>query len=201
MTYRVLLPQLVRRALQLAMMVFVVYAALGGPWRNYKLAHNHRRLVTLIQGDLWGTLYGMNEDALSLLGEPYEASFNFLGMPWAAHVFGVNTADPILVMSHALSTRSVPLSLLLGLTLPVGLALVLGKVFCSHLCPARFVFDIAQGLRAGLRRLGVHLPEWRSDSPLAAMSSLGGCWRAWHRALQCGSSSCPTSACPPVSSS
>ncbi len=174
MTYRVLLPQLLRRALQLAVILFVVYAALGGPWRNYKVAHNHRRLVTLIQGEVWGTLYGMNEDALSLLGEPYEASLNFLGMPWAARVFGINTADPILVIAHVLSTRSVPLALLLGLTLPIVLALLLGKVFCSHLCPARFLFDIAQGLRAGLRRLGVELPEWRSDVRFGGYVLLGG---------------------------
>ena len=40
--------QIARRALQLGVLAFVVYSAMGGAWRNYKVAHNHRRLVTLM---------------------------------------------------------------------------------------------------------------------------------------------------------
>jgi ferredoxin-type protein NapH len=164
----------VRHGLQLAVVAFVIYAALGASWRNYKVAHNHRRLVALMQGEVWGALYGLNEDALALLGEPYEASLQFLGMPWAARVFGVNTADPILVLSHVLRHRSLPLTLLTSLMAPVLLALVLGKVFCSYLCPARLLFDIAQGLRAGLHRLGIVLPAWRSETRFGGYVLLGG---------------------------
>jgi ferredoxin-type protein NapH len=164
----------VRHGLQLAVVAFVIYAALGASWRNYKVAHNHRRLVALMQGEVWGALYGLNEDALALLGEPYEASLQFLGMPWAARVFGVNTADPILVLSHVLRHRSLPLTLLTSLMAPVLLALVLGKVFCSYLCPARLLFDIAQGLRAGLHRLGIVLPAWRSEARFGGYVLLGG---------------------------
>jgi ferredoxin-type protein NapH len=164
----------VRHGLQLAVVAFVIYAALGASWRNYKVAHNHRRLVALMQGEVWGALYGLNEDALALLGEPYEASLEFLGMPWAARVFGLNTADPILVLSHVLRRRSLPLTLLTSLIAPVLLALVLGKVFCSYLCPARLLFDIAQGLRAGLHRLGIVLPAWRSETRFGGYVLLGG---------------------------
>ena len=174
MTHRMLVPKILRRVLQLAVVAFVIYAALGGPWRNYKVAHNHRRLVTLMQGEIWGTLYGLNEDALALLGEPYDASLHFLGMPWAARVFGLNTADPILLASHALHNRTLPAALLAGLLVPVLLALLLGKIFCSHLCPARLLFDIAQGLRAGLQRLGAQLPEWRSETRFGGYVLLGG---------------------------
>jgi hypothetical protein len=174
MNLRRRLPGIMRRALQLAVVVFIVYTALGASWRNYKVAHNHRRLVTLMHGEVWGALYGLNEDALALLGEPYEASLQFLGMPWAARVFGVNTADPILVISNALSQRALPTALALSLVAPVLLALLLGKVFCSHLCPARLLFDIAQGLRAALRRFGVELPAWRSDARFGGYVLLGG---------------------------
>ncbi len=174
MNIRMRCPGLLRRVLQLTVVAFVIYAALGASWRNYKVAHNHRRLVTLMQGEVWGTLYGLNEDALAVLGEPYEASLQFLGMPWAARIFGVNTADPILVLSHVLRHRSLPVALLLSLIAPVLLALILGKVFCSHLCPARWLFDIAQGLRAGLRRLGIELPEWRSETRFGGYVLLGG---------------------------
>ncbi|WP_089935964.1 4Fe-4S binding protein [Candidatus Entotheonella palauensis] len=174
MKIRMLSTRLLRRGLQVAVVAFVIYAALGASWRNYKVAHNHRRLVSLMQGEVWGTLYGVNEDALVVLGEPYEASLKFLGMSWAARVFGINTADPILVISHALRNRSLPMTLLVSLIAPVLLALFMGKVFCSHLCPARLLFDIAQGLRSGLQRLGIELPAWRSEIRLGGYVLLGG---------------------------
>ncbi|MCP3956695.1 MAG: 4Fe-4S binding protein [bacterium] len=164
-------PQLLRRSLQLGVIALVIYAALGGPWRNYKLAHNHRRLVSLIEGPVWGTLYGLNEDALSLLsyvslrenpGDPARASLGFLGFPWSARVFGIETADPSMVLATTISTRTFDPELWLGLALPVLLALLLGKVFCSHLCPMRLLFELGQGVRRGLERFGFELPELRS---------------------------------------
>ena len=160
-------PQLLRRSLQLGVIALMIYAALGGPWRNYKLAHNHRRLVSLIEGPVWGALYGLNEDVLSLLslenpGDPARASLGFLGFPWSARVFGLETADPSMVLANTLSTRTFRRELWLGLGVPVLIALLLGKVFCSHLCPMRLLFELGQGVRRGLERLGLELPELRS---------------------------------------
>jgi ferredoxin-type protein NapH len=64
--------------------------------------------------------------------------------------------------------------LLLSGLAPVLLALLVGKVFCSHLCPAGLLFDIARGLRSGLLRLGIDLPEWRSKTRLGGYILLGG---------------------------
>ncbi len=167
-------PQIARRALQLSVLAFIIYSSMGGLWRNYKLAHNHRRLVTLMEGDFWGTLYGLNEDVLRWLGEPYRASLDFLGMPWAGRVFGLDTVDPMLVAGQAVGTGEVSAGLWLSLLVPVGLALVLGKVFCSHLCPMRLTFELGERVRAGLVRLGVPLPEWRSEDRFGGWVLAGG---------------------------
>ncbi len=143
-------------------------------WRNYKRAHNHRRLVTLIHGDTWGTLYGLNEDMLSHWGEPYEASLDFLGMPWATTVFGLESTDPMLVAGTVVSTRRLELGWLWQLLLPLGLAFLLGKVFCSHLCPMRLLFEIAQLVRRGLEKLGVPMPDVRHDARFGGWVMLGG---------------------------
>jgi len=156
-------PQIARRGLQLSVLAFISYSAMGGAWRNYKLAHNHRRLVTMMEGEFWGTLYGLNEDVLSWLGEPYRASLDFLGMPWAGRVFGLDTADPMLIAGQAVATGEISVGLWLSLGVPVGLAMVLGKVFCSHLCPMRLTFELGEDVRAGLRRLGMPLWAWRSE--------------------------------------
>ena len=167
-------PQFARRALQLSVLAFIIYSSMGGLWRNYKLAHNHRRLVALMEGDFWGALYGLNEDVLSWLGEPYRASLDFLGFPWAGRVFGLDTVDPMLVAGQAVGTGDVSAGLWLSLLVPVGLALVLGKVFCSHLCPMRLTFELGEQVRAGLVRLGVPLSEWRSEDRFGGWVLAGG---------------------------
>lgn len=166
---------LLRRGLQLSVLAFVAYAAMGGMWRNFKVAHNSARLVGLMEGDSWATAYATNEDALSVWGEePYRASFDFLGMPWAATVFGVETADPILAGAHVLSTGALVPGLLLAALGPLVLAFFLGKVFCSHLCPMRLAFELGQIVRGGLLRLRVPLPRFRSSWRLGGWVLVGG---------------------------
>lgn len=165
---------LLRRALQLGVLAFVVYAAMGGLWRNYKVAHNSARLVGLMEGEHWARAYALNEEALSTMGEPYEASLDFLGMPWAATVYGVQTADPVLVASHLVSTGELVPALLQAAALTLLVALLLGKVFCSHLCPMRLAFELGQIVRGGLLRMRIPLPHVRISSRLGGWVLLGG---------------------------
>ena len=164
--------QALRRVTQLGVFVFVIYAAMGGFWRNYKVAHNSSRAVEMMEGEGWATAYRLNESALALLGEPYEASFQFLGMPWAATIGGLETVDPILGLSMAVSTGG--LSLFLGALGTIGLAVLFGKVFCSHICPMRLLFEVGQTIRGGLLWLGAPLPHLRPRPRLGGWILLGG---------------------------
>ncbi len=165
---------LFRRSLQLGVLAFITYAALGGIWRNYKVAHNSSRLVRLMHGQRWGDAYAANQKLLAHWDDPYTASLDFLGMPWAGTFFGVETADPILVLSTMVSSGSwIPRLALSGLV-AVIVAVVFGKVFCSHLCPMRLLFEAGQLVRAGLLRLGIPLPHVRSDIRLGGWMLLGG---------------------------
>ncbi len=163
-----------RRMIQIGVFAFVAYTALGAAWRNYKVAQNHQRLVELQEGKTWAKLYHYNEKALATMGEPYKQSLNFLGMPWASTVFGVDSADPTMVVAHGVKTQSISWSMLGLLLLPLGMALLLGKVFCSHVCPMRFVFELGQMVRRGLERLGIYLPEVRSNDRYGGWVLLGG---------------------------
>ncbi|MCA9716140.1 MAG: 4Fe-4S binding protein [Myxococcales bacterium] len=164
----------VRHALRVGVLLFVTYAAFGGVWRNYKVAHNSARLVSLMEGDRWGSAYAANEQLLSTLGEPYRASLDFLGMPWSATVLGVNTTDPILNLAHIVATGSLQLTMLLGSLVAILLAVALGKLFCSYLCPMRLLFEIGQLIRGGLLWLETPLPNLRSKTKLGGWVLLGG---------------------------
>ena len=167
-------PQVLRRVIQLGVFAFIVYTSFGSLWRNYKTAHNNERLVALMHGETWGDLYGANEDLLSTFGEPYEQSLNYLGGPWASRIAGIDGADPVLVAAHVTTTGSITADLLLGVLLPLGLALLLGKVFCSHLCPMRLVFELGQLVRRGLVRLGAPMPEFRHGDRFGGWVLAGG---------------------------
>ena len=123
-------------------------------------------------GEGWAAAYRLNESALALLGEPYEASLQFLGMPWAATIGGLETVDPILGLSMAVSTGG--LSLFLGALGTIGLAVLFGKVFCSHICPMRLLFEVGQTIRGGLLWLGAPLPHLRPRPRLGGWILLGG---------------------------
>ena len=167
-------PQWFRHFIQVSVVLFIVYAAANTVWRNYKIAHNSDRLVGLIHGKGWGQLYALNEDMLTLLGESYKSSLDFLGMPWAGTVFGLETTDPLLVLSTVLQTGEFPPGLLLSLLIPLGIAVLLGKVFCSYLCPMRFLFEVGQAVRKGLKRLGLGMPQLRSNARFGGWIMVGG---------------------------
>ncbi|MEZ4468908.1 MAG: 4Fe-4S binding protein [bacterium] len=167
------LGQVVRRCTQLGVVAFVLWGALDVAWRNYKVAHNHPRLVALMEGDFWGQAYALNESLLGLWGEPYRASLDFLGLPWAATVGGVRTADPLLVLGYSFHNQVLDPHLLLGLLVPFAVAFLLGKVFCSHLCPMRLAFEVGQWI-GGLLYLGVPVLAWQAPARLGGFVLLGG---------------------------
>jgi polyferredoxin len=166
--------QWLRKLIQLSVVSFIAYAALLGAWRNYKVAHNHSRIVGLIHGDFWGSLYAFNEELLELFGKSFSVSLGFLSFPWSARVGGLDATDPLLALTHSLETRSLHLGLILSALVPVLIAVVFGKVFCSHLCPMRLLFELGQAARRGLIKLELPLPAFRSPERFGGFVLLGG---------------------------
>ncbi|MCP4804273.1 MAG: 4Fe-4S binding protein [Proteobacteria bacterium] len=150
-----------RRFCQVTSLTFVAYAAISLHWRNAKVSHNQDRIVGLMNGEHWGRLYGWNEDLLSLFGRPEEVSNEFLGMPWSATIAGVTFTDPLSVVGLLVQGEVPATAMLLGALIPLAVAVVAGKLFCSFLCPARLVFEIGNLVRMGLVRIGLHLPALR----------------------------------------
>ncbi len=166
--------QLVRHLMQAGTLLFIVYAAAGTTWRNYKLAHNSERLVALIHGDEWGWLYGLNDRFLGFFGRSYDVSLDTLGMPWAARIGGLNSVDPIMALAHIVSTRSFAATVWTGALLPLVLAALLGKVFCSHICPMRTLFKLNALARKKLAQLDIPLLDYQTDVRLGGWVLIGG---------------------------
>jgi len=147
-----------RKAVQLSVVLWLVYNAMQSHWRNFKLAHNSPRITELMVGETWGKAYALNEQILSWFGDPVMVSESALGGPWAARVFGILLVDPLAWISQVITGHWPPLAMSLGALIPVAFALVLGRVFCSFLCPARLFFEIGNTVRLALLRIGIPLP-------------------------------------------
>jgi len=115
----------------------------------------------------------------------------FLGLPltygWPqAEVIGtlaslklgpVSLVDPAAGLSTALAARAVSVSLLTGLLLPVLLALTLGPVFCSWVCPWGLVSELIDRLHHRWSRMAPKRPDrvrWSSLAVFMLASVLVG---------------------------
>lgn len=83
---------------------------------------------------------------------------NWLGVHWilgtlySISVGELDIADPAMALQVALLTRSIYLPLLVAALLPVALALLFGRVFCSWICPHNTLLDWADTVHRRLAR-------------------------------------------------
>lgn len=97
---------------------------------------------------------------LPLLGRPW-----LTGTPVSLRVGPVELAEPSAALSVALAAGAAPLPLLLGALPPLAVALLLGPVACSWLCPFGLLSEGIDRLRAGRGAARARWPE-RGWEPL-----------------------------------
>jgi ferredoxin-type protein NapH len=140
------------------LLVLVVFA-LWTEYLNLKVGYNNARLVELAAGKPMRTFYEASDRFLSFFGEdPVAVAQTNGGMTWSIRVMGVPFTDPVAALSVLLRDHSWTLAFGLGLVLPLGLALVFGRIFCSYVCPASLVFFAISRLRRLLSR-AFYFPE------------------------------------------
>ena len=90
------------------------------------------------------------------------------GTLYSIAVLGLEMTDPLMVLQHGLATRSLHATLLLSGLIPLVLALLLGPVFCSWVCPQGLVSELAEILlqRSTRRRRPVRLRSTPGSRPL-----------------------------------
>jgi ferredoxin-type protein NapH len=100
---------------------------------------------------LTGTVLGRIDTQVSKLANPQ----NFLdankGNLWSMRLAGVDITDPLAAAEATAASRTIYLPLLVSILIPVVLTLLLGKIFCSWICPAGLLFEITGKLRRLLR--------------------------------------------------
>ncbi|MBZ0268300.1 4Fe-4S binding protein [bacterium] len=77
------------------------------------------------------------------------------GDTWSMNVFGLSFLDPLGGLEALVSGHAAVSIVLAAIAVPVLLTVLLGRVFCSWICPAGFLFEMGDHVRARLARLGV----------------------------------------------
>ncbi|HSL90673.1 MAG TPA: 4Fe-4S binding protein [Ignavibacteriaceae bacterium] len=61
--------------------------------------------------------------------------YSIIGNLYSITIFGIDIVDPAMALQTTLLSREFIEVLIIGIILPIVLALILGKVFCSWMCP------------------------------------------------------------------
>jgi ferredoxin-type protein NapH len=132
--------------------------ALTTEYLNLKVAYNHPRLVELSSGKTTRWLYETADRFFGWFGDPLAAAQKSGGMTWSIRLMGVPFTDPVAALSVLAKHHQLELGFALGLILPLTLALLFGRIFCSYVCPASLMFFAIARLRRLLSRWFL-LPE------------------------------------------
>jgi ferredoxin-type protein NapH len=142
--------QILRRCVQL----FAILVMFSLPTLSL---YAHYRAARVIDDDQ--LMSGMRGEVVTKLIYPYVERLDdpqgFLddnkGTFWSMRLFGLDLTDPLAAAEMVASSKRIHWPLLASIVIPVVLALLLGKVFCSWICPGYVLFEVTGKLRSLLR--------------------------------------------------
>ncbi len=160
--------QWLRRSVQLGFLAVALMAPAMARYTNYLMARELDKNLEKWDGSVQGEVLELIDDGLRSLPDHekfrvnrmvrnrkvvLETSGSVRGGPWSLELAGVSFTDPLAASESALASARLPWVLLVGVCIPVLLTLVLGRVFCSWLCPVGFLLELNDKLRNFLRWL------------------------------------------------
>lgn len=77
-----------------------------------------------------------------------ERTKDWYGSPWSARIAGQTLTDPLAVAESWVASRSGTDVLWAGLLIPLVATLLLGRVYCSWICPGGLLFDVGAKIRS-----------------------------------------------------
>jgi polyferredoxin len=160
--------QISRRGVQILFVLLTVLTPLLARYSNYLSARQLDKVMERLEGSPQGDALLYTDQFIRATVVPdvpraermardrkavLVASRSLKGSTWSFELFGVSLTDPLAVLESALASRTVQWVLIAGALIPIALALLFGRVFCSWMCPVGFGLEITGKLRGVLRFL------------------------------------------------
>lgn len=161
---------LLRRAVQLSAFALMLLVPALARYQNYVAAREIDRMLERWNGTLPGAVLDTIDGAVRLLpgaeteraGRPQRDRTRVLaytqalrGGPWSAEIGPVSFTDPLAGAESIAASKRARWVLVAGLLVPVLATILLGRVFCSWICPMGLVFETTDKLRAVLAWLEI----------------------------------------------
>ncbi len=162
--------QLSRRGVQFLVLALIVLTPILARYGNYLSARQLDQVLDRFEGSVQGAALEYTDQTIRFLAAPdvqrgdnqrrndkeaLLASRNLKGTTWSFEFFGVSLTDPLAALESAFASRSVRWVLILGILIPVALSILLGRFFCSWICPVGFGLELSGKLRSVLRFLEI----------------------------------------------
>lgn len=160
--------QILRRSVQITVLVSLFLVPTIARYHNYAAARELDRVIEKWDGTAPGAAISLVDSVFRTLpggeveragsmqrdrdGVVYYAQ-QVRGSVWSADVGPLSLTDPLAVAESSVASKKFPWVLAVGLIIPLLVTLLLGRVFCSWICPAGFLFEMNDKLRGLLRIL------------------------------------------------
>jgi ferredoxin-type protein NapH len=130
-----------RRVVQLAVLLFIVFIAFFSMYGVLK--HSGLLIKTDVRffQAVYYTMDAVAGNFFETHDEVMDASRVLKGSTWVFSLGGFKLADPLAVLSYFISSRTMPLSLLFAVMLPVTFTLLFGRAFCGWICPMNTLLE------------------------------------------------------------
>lgn len=142
--------QIIRRCVQALAIVVLIALPLLSLYAHYRAARviEDEQLMAGLRGELVTRVIHPYVDRLD---DPQSFLDANKGTLWSMQFFGVEFTDPLAAAEMIAASKSVHVPLLIGIIIPVILTVLLGRVFCSWICPGYVLFELTGKLRRLLR--------------------------------------------------
>ena len=160
--------QLTRRAVQFAVLALIIAIPITARYTNYLAARELDHGLEKWQGSLQGETLAAFDSFFRALpeGEKERAgrmarnrtqvllyAQQVRGSFWSAEIAGLSLTDPLAGAESIIASRRLISTLLISLLIPVVATLLLGRIFCSWICPMNLLLEGTDKLRRLLRFL------------------------------------------------
>lgn len=162
--------QISRRAVQITVLVMIVVTPILSRYANYLSARQLDNVLSRFEGSTQGNALRLTDGVIRAIAAPdierggnmrrdqnaaLAAARSFKGTSWSFELFGISLTDPLAALESAAASHSLRWVLIVGILIPIGLSLLLGRFFCAWICPVGFGLEISGKLRRLLRFLEI----------------------------------------------
>ncbi len=145
--------QILRRCVQAGSIALIVTLSFLGLYHHYYAARALDQIDSV--GGWRGAALAAVDRRMDAIADPSEFLARNNGNLWSMRLAGKEISDPLAFVEASAAGKRFHLPLLISILVPVLATVLLGRIFCSWICPGYVVFELAGRFRKLLPRLGI----------------------------------------------